>query len=1111
MRPHSAEDLIKRASGGEAYEMENMMALSTGVSNVGNGWVRRWAATLSVAALLAGMGVVAAAPAGATSSSTTYAHHHRPFFVKSANIPPPVTPLSQSDPGLVSSLKTSEKSGAVVGGRTIGVEPHITTATATVFTVNTTNDTPVSPSTGITCSDASGDCSFRAAVEAADNLGLQSPAVPVVINVPAGTYTEGADGEVYIENSAGVTINGAGLSSTNLVGNGSDRVIGIGGPPPDVPGTPVAINGVTVSGGSAPTDSDYSSNCGGGILVNGVNDILELNASTVSGNTSDDEGAGICDNGEMFAENDTFANNTVTTQGGEDDYVVGGGGITVGWDDFGAANLTNDRISGNIVNTNEGTDDYGYGGGINNFWGSALVMSDDTVTGNTVEATSVACSDGNLFCGYLAGGGLGNWYGNAQITGTTFSNNTVLNETQCDNAEDCYVASFGGGVADDWGISVFNDNIVTGNTSSTGPSGNGAMTAAEGGGVASYAPLLISDSTINSNSVVGSANFESSDYCDVSGGGGVFEDSDEGGMVITGSTVANNTITDGTGGGIVFWPEDDDSTGNVLQNDQITGNVSQDTYGGESTNPYPYYMGSAGGVYFETGSINILGSNISGNTATTWGGGLWVDEDSYGSVADSTISDNTAGYLAGGVLLTYEGNVDFTNTTIAANAVTWTGGQVEVPVEDDYYVPGGGGIYLMDGSIVRLSYDTISLNTGQNAGGILYANDDDFSESGDAGGYASITGTIIAGNTTSGSETDCAGVSSTGSPPPSPPVQIMNNTSGGYNLTGDGSCGLGIPTDINNVSAELGPLSYNGGPGDTMIPEPGSPVIDAGGGPPTCPATDERGVKRPQGTACDIGAVEVAAGYYAAGADGAVYAFHEPFFGSAVGLLTSPVVGIAAPPDAGGYWLVTSAGGIAPFGSAGNYGSAASLKLSAPVVGMASTPDGKGYWLVASDGGVFCYGNASFYGSTGGIKLNKPVVAISPTPDGKGYWLVASDGGIFSFGDAGFYGSTGGITLNKPVVDMAATPDGKGYWLVASDGGVFTFGDAHFYGSYPGDSPPLAPLHAPIVGMARTGDGNGYFMVGGDGGAFAFGDGIFQGSLPGLGISVSDISGIAVP
>ena len=74
--------------------------------------------------------------------------------------------------------------------------------------------------------------------------------------------------------------------------------------------------------------------------------------------------------------------------------------------------------------------------------------------------------------------------------------------------------------------------------------------------------------------------------------------------------------------------------------------------------------------------------------------------------------------------------------------------------------------------------------------------------------------------------------------------------------------------------------------------------------------------------------------------------------------------------------------------------------LNKPIVGMAATPDGGGYWLVASDGGIFAFGDARFYGSTGAITLNQPIVGMRATPDGSGYWLVAADGGIFAFGDA---------------------------------------------------------------------------------------------------------------
>ena len=50
------------------------------------------------------------------------------------------------------------------------------------------------------------------------------------------------------------------------------------------------------------------------------------------------------------------------------------------------------------------------------------------------------------------------------------------------------------------------------------------------------------------------------------------------------------------------------------------------------------------------------------------------------------------------------------------------------------------------------------------------------------------------------------------------------------------------------------------------------------------------------------------------------------------------------------------------------------LGLNAPVVGIAATPDGGGYWLIARDGGVFNYGDAGFLGSMGGQPLAAPVV-----------------------------------------------------------------------------------------------------------------------------------------
>ena len=245
----------------------------------------------------------------------------------------------------------------------------------------------------------------------------------------------------------------------------------------------------------------------------------------------------------------------------------------------------------------------------------------------------------------------------------------------------------------------------------------------------------------------------------------------------------------------------------------------------------------------------------------------------------------------------------------------------------------------------------------------------------------------------------------------------------------------------------------------------------------------------------------VSGGYWVAAANGGVFAFGVPFFGSAGALaLNQPIVAMAATPDGRGYWLVAADGGIFNYGDAVFYGSTGGMALNQPIVGMTSTPDGRGYWLVAADGGLFAYGDAAFYGSTGGMALNRPVVGMAATADGRGYWLVASDGGIFAFGDAAFAGSTGDTPLARPVVGMAAAPGG-GYWLVAADGGLFAFGGAPFHGSTGGMT-----LGRAVVGMAPVPAGGGYWLVGGDGGVYAFGAADFAGAvhvLPLAGLTVA--------
>jgi hypothetical protein len=64
-----------------------------------------------------------------------------------------------------------------------------------------------------------------------------------------------------------------------------------------------------------------------------------------------------------------------------------------------------------------------------------------------------------------------------------------------------------------------------------------------------------------------------------------------------------------------------------------------------------------------------------------------------------------------------------------------------------------------------------------------------------------------------------------------------------------------VPPNSSPIDPRLGPLVDNGGPTRTHALLLGSPAIDAAS-TPDCPTTDQRGVLRPQGAACDIGSYE---------------------------------------------------------------------------------------------------------------------------------------------------------------------------------------------------------------------------------------------------------------
>ena len=387
--------------------------------------------------------------------------------------------------------------------------------------------------------------------------------------------------------------------------------------------------------------------------------------------------------------------------------------------------------------------------------------------------------------------------------------------------------AFGGAIAMSGGnltltnIFFSNDRAISGgaiyeaqgtlNVVNSNFSGNMAGLGGDGGAIFNGSgSLTVTDSAFNNNSAV-------------NGGGAIASTS---GTTIINSTFSGNSAP--LGGAI------ENSSGNLTVGNCVFDNNSS-TFGG--------------GAIAAFGSTNIFNSTFSNNKAPgakSFGGAVYF-QSAGGSliITESSLINNSSNF-DGGAAYIKDGPVTLRNVTISGNRA----------------VNDGGGIVITE---------TVQTPTTANLNNVTITNnlaDSDNDGNGDGGGLfraagaAQLRNSIVAGNyDTPGNagggtiNPDCSGAFS----------------SQGHNLIGrnDGCSGFtnGVNGDkvgagANPINPLLGALANNGGPTQTHALIPGSPAIDAGnpgtpgGGGSTCVTTDQRGVARPQGAACDMGAVE---------------------------------------------------------------------------------------------------------------------------------------------------------------------------------------------------------------------------------------------------------------
>jgi len=295
-------------------------------------------------------------------------------------------------------------------------------------------------------------------------------------------------------------------------------------------------------------------------------------------------------------------------------------------------------------------------------------------------------------------------------------------------------------------------------------------------------------------------------------GGGI---ENAGALTVTNSTVRSSVA--GVGGGAYNL-----ETGTLaLANSRVTQNVAG---------------GNGGGIANNGGTLLVSLSTVSANKAGRAGGGI-VNLFGTATISQSTVADNaTAGKRSegGGGIANGDGILTVDRSTISGNATNSS----------------NGGSAVLNILTTSISNSTISGNTAPDGSGALLNAD-----------TMTLSYVTIASN--SFAVVNTASLTATG-------TIIADSTGGqncfgnriqepqGFNLDSGNSCRLSQPTDLTNTDPLLARLADNGGATETQALRAGSPAIDRGGSSGNgCPPIDQRGVSRPQGPACDVGAFEV--------------------------------------------------------------------------------------------------------------------------------------------------------------------------------------------------------------------------------------------------------------
>jgi len=504
----------------------------------------------------------------------------------------------------------------------------------------------------------------------------------------------------------------------------------------------------------------------------------------------------------------------LTIEGGlaQDDGVVGalpgtteseGGGLLI--QDGGQVTLSQVWVENNRATGGNGANGSNVsGGGVGGNGGNGHAA----FGGGLYVASGTINLDASTISGNLALGGAGGAGGNS--IGVSFP---VKPSARGGNAGNGATA-FGGGLYVASGTIDLDGSTISGNLATAGAGGFG-------GGAAVFPSNL------------GFANGGVGGKAQTGSGGGLYVAS--GTVTLTSSTISGNSATGGHGGpgGSAFGPA-------LL----VRGGFGSGAGDGEG-----------GGVY-SLGSLQLIGSTVSGNTATGGRGG------NGGSGGRQNLPGGSGGSSQGGGMFVASGDLSSLNSTFFGNTAN-TGGAAGIPTGSGLsgVTSGGdsvgGGLFVAGGSIDLVGL-TIASNLAKPAG----AGSPRRPGSSIGGGIANADATslvikdTLVGDNTRDSNSPGAGPDISGVVTSS--YSLISQTSGAT-ITDDGG-------NIFSQNPQLDGLQSNGGPTLTVALQPNSPAIDVVpvanctdlASPPNPITTDQRGMPRPDfaENVCDMGAFE---------------------------------------------------------------------------------------------------------------------------------------------------------------------------------------------------------------------------------------------------------------